>query len=108
MTDPAVSTWSEWSRHVLKELERLNTNYQNLTSEIQNLKNKDQAILILDKELTALKHWQDDVTEVASVTDLKDALLKLDSLNSFKIQAVTVWAMVQLAFGVVTWFLHHG
>jgi hypothetical protein len=30
--------WNEWSRHVLKELERLNTNYENLQEEISLVK----------------------------------------------------------------------
>lgn len=39
MSDPS-NGWQEWSRHVLKELERLNGNYDTLSSDINEIKGK--------------------------------------------------------------------
>jgi hypothetical protein len=45
--------WNEWSRHVLKELERLNDNYEKISGDVQELKGR--MIGYHPEELTKLK-----------------------------------------------------
>lgn len=38
MSDDRDQGWGEWPKHVLKELERLNNNYESLTEKIDSIK----------------------------------------------------------------------
>lgn len=52
--------WNEWSRHVLKELERLNSSYQQISEDVAELKAKvlnynPEKITIFDMQLQGLE-----------------------------------------------------
>jgi DNA repair ATPase RecN len=122
--------WGEWSKHVLKELERLNTNYENLTKKIDGLrddvyeeivdvKNDMAKVKTMEysinelkswkknyeseavlKVVRELKDWKGDVDEVVSPTQLKNYLSQLQDLQTFKTQAITIFLVVQSLMGI--------
>ena len=122
--------WTEWSKHVLKELERLNTNYENLTNkidslrsdvheEIADIKNDITKVKAMQysldelkswkktyedeavlKILRELKNWKGDVDEVVSPTQLKAYLNNVQDLQTFKTQAITIFLVVQALMGI--------
>ena len=122
--------WTEWSKHVLKELERLNTNYENLTNkidslrsdvheEIADIKNDITKVKAMQysldelkswkktyedeavlKILRELKNWKGDVDEVVSPTQLKAYINNMQDLQTFKTQAITIFLVVQAMMGI--------
>lgn len=53
----ANESWESWANHVLKELERLNTNMENLHSEFTaNAHTFNKEIAIINQELVLLKY----------------------------------------------------
>ena len=56
MNDP--NTWTQWSQHVLKELERLNENYESLRDVNQGIKEDIGKLGTLREDVAELKQWQ--------------------------------------------------
>jgi predicted negative regulator of RcsB-dependent stress response len=122
--------WTEWSKHVLKELERLNANYENLNNKIDSIK-KDihEEIATIKNEITKikamqysldelkawkktyedeavlktlkeLKAWKGDIDEVTSATQLDNYIEVIKELQTFKTQAITIFLVVQAIMGI--------
>ena len=47
-----------------------------------------------------LWRWKKEVDEVASPSQLKEAIRDVSELKTFKTQAITVWIVVQTLFGM--------
>ena len=99
MSENNQNGWSEYSRLVLKELETLASNLENLTKEIQEVKQEIAAIRAEDKagelQIAELKEWKSKVDEVVSPAQLKETIRSLDDLKTFKTKAITIFAVVQ-------------
>ncbi len=96
--DDGQNTWQEWSKHVLKELERLNHSYERMTCEIQLIREDKQVI-------AELKAWKNIVQEEMSVHDFAKLKQDVEKLKSFKTTAVTVWLVVQAAISISILFI---
>lgn len=98
IVDQQGNTWTEWSRHVLKELERLNYNYEIISKEIQFIRP--------DRErMEEIKMWKSAFEREISVAELKTIRLDLQSIKTFKTQAVTIWAVVQIIMGILQFYM---
>ncbi len=100
--------WNEWSRHILKELERLNENYEGLRVMNEEIKVELSKASSAREEVMELKSWKKEIDEVSSPTQLKELIEEVRSLKTFKTMAITVWAVVQfltaIAFGLAKYF----
>lgn len=104
--------WNEYSKLVLAELLRLGDNDQK-NKESQLLHNeKVQETLteinlklakleIFERELEVVKKWKLYMEDVATPGVLKKIKEDVASLNTFKTVATTVWAIVQIGFGIL-------
>ena len=93
--------WNEWSRHILKELERLNENYESLRVMNEEIKVELSKASSIKDEILEIKSWKKDVDEVASPTQLKELIEEVRSLKTFKTMAITVWAVVQFITAIL-------
>jgi prefoldin subunit 5 len=100
MIEDKQNGWNEYSRLVLAELEKLNVNVSALSKDIDYLKEEITKIKSLKYSVEDLKEWRKDISEVASPTQLKELTNDVQSLKTFKTVAVTVWAVVQIGFGI--------
>ena len=92
--------WNEWSKHVLKELQRLNAGQDTIKEEIHQIKSSLTKLSVVESQVEELKAWRSNVTEVASPTQLKELVKKVEELESFKVKAIAVFTFVQIAIGV--------
>ena len=88
--------WNEYSKLVLKELERLNDNYESLREEMSALRNE-----VNKNETDSLKRWKNNDDEVFSPSQMKDLRQEVDALKSFKTTAVTIFAVIQFIMALV-------
>lgn len=95
------NSWSEYSRLVIAELERLNDGISKLNGEIQDLKREIAELKVKEDNVKELKKWKDSIDEVTSPSQLRDTIKDVSELKTFKTQAITVWLVVQVLFGVV-------
>jgi hypothetical protein len=93
--------WNEYSRLVISELERLNDGISKLDLEIQYVKREIAELKVKEDAVKELKKWKESVDEVTSPTQLKETIKDVNDLKTFKTQAVTVWLVVQIIFGLV-------
>lgn len=101
MEQETKNGWNEYSRLVISELERLNDGISKLDLEIQYVKREIAELKIKEDAVKELKKWKDSVDEVTSPTQLKETIKDVNDLKTFKTQAVTVWLVVQIIFGLV-------
>lgn len=92
--------WNEWSIHVLKELERLNVNYESLRDEVVKVHQDIAEIKTAQSNLNNLKEWKKNMDEVISPTQLKDLKADVDELKIFKTKAVMIWIVLQTIIGI--------
>jgi len=99
-------SWSEWSKHVIKELQRLNAGQDTIREEIQGIRSSLTKLSVVENQVEELKMWRNNVAEIASPTQLKELVKKVDGLESFKIKAIAVFAFAQVAITVVIGLLN--
>ena len=99
--------WNEYSKLVIAELERLNDGIANLNTEIQDLKREIAELKVKEDFAKELWKWKQAVDEVASPTQLKYTVRDVADLKTFRTQAITIWAVVQLITAAVISFLNY-
>lgn len=95
MNNSNQNGWNEYSRLVLNELESLGTGIDSLRSELQEVKQELAKIQSREDRVDELRVWKSNIDEVASPTQLKEALSEISELKQFKIKAITAFAVVQ-------------
>jgi hypothetical protein len=93
--------WGEYSRLVLKELETLAAGIKELNESLQEVKRDITEMRAREDKVLDLVKWKERVDEVASPSQLKDLREEVEELKLFKTKAVTIFAVVQFAMGVI-------
>lgn len=99
--NPQGESWEIWSKHVLKELERLNTNYESIKAELADMREEIAEIKATTSIIGELKQWKKDVDDVASPSQIKTMREEIERLKTFKTISTTAWIVVQLVFGLL-------
>lgn len=99
--------WNEYSKLVLAELERLNENDEKIHHILNEINIKLGKIETIEREVEAINKWKRYMDDVASPNTLKEMKKDVSTLNTFKTVATTVWAVVQIAFGVFIALFKH-
>jgi hypothetical protein len=107
MANEHQNGWNEYSKLVIAELERLNDGINKLNTEIQDLKREITELKAKEDFSKEVWRWKKEVDEVASPTQLKEVIKDVNELKTFKTQAVTVWLVVQILFGMVIALLNY-
>ena len=106
--------WNDWSKVVLKELERLNNHYEIIDDKMSEIRNEltkvktvwksidtlnewkksvdDKAII---KTVEELKIWKDKIDEIWSPTQMGDIKVKVENQASKWTVLITIWAVIQ-------------
>jgi prefoldin subunit 5 len=64
--------WTEWSKYILKELEKLGENCDSLAEEINGLNVELTKISGMKHAINDLKEWKGSVEEAVNIDDLKN------------------------------------
>ena len=98
--------WNEYSRLVLKELETLGDNLENLRVEIQEVKQDIAKIQVREDKVDEIRQWKERVDDVCSPTQLKALVSEVENLRTFKTRSVTIFAVIQFAMAATIWVLN--
>jgi hypothetical protein len=104
MANGEQNGWNEYSKLVISELERLNDGITRLNVEIQDLKGEIKELKVKEDFAKEIWKWKQAVDEVASPTQLKYTIKDVADLKTFKTQAITIWAVVQLVTAAIITF----
>jgi Tfp pilus assembly protein PilO len=88
-------SWDQYSRLVLQQLETLSSGIEGLRIELQDVKNQLTELKAKEDRVQDLKDWKEKIDEVASPSQLQNALQEIQDLKTFKTKAVTIFAGVQ-------------
>ncbi len=66
------SGWAEWSKYVLKELEKLGENCENLAEEINTFNIELTKTSGMKHAISDFKDWKGSIEEVVNTNDLKN------------------------------------
>lgn len=103
MAGESQNGWNEYSKLVLKELQTLSTEIDNLSGQIGDIKRELIEMRGREDRVEQLVKWKEKVDEVATPTQLKELSSQLEDLKKFKIQSVTIFAVIQ--FGMAATML---
>ena len=100
--------WSEYGKLVLKELERLDENQNKLKKDLDDkcleLSKKLSEINQLEKDIKNLQIWKENVTEVWSVTQMKEVKNQLYDLKESWQKVIGIVIAVQVILGLILSF----
>ena len=88
-------SWDKYSRLVLQQLETLSSGIEGLRVELQDVKNQLTELKAKEDRVQDLKDWKEKIDEVASPSQLQNALQEIQDLKTFKTKAVTIFTGVQ-------------
>lgn len=105
MSSDNQNGWNEYSRLVLKELETLSDGIDGLKSELQNVKQEIAKMQVREDKVDELKLWKEKIDEIASPTQLKEVILTVEELKTFRTKAITIFAVVQFSMAAYIWLM---
>lgn len=104
-----TDTWGDYSKLVLKELERLNENYEKMRQDIDTRFQEMQNTLsdFKNTERLALDHkiWIEKVNDVWSPQQMKEAKDELYSQKNKWVATIAILTFLQVVLGFVFFFL---
>ena len=95
--------WNEYSKLVLQELERLSENIDSLKGELQEVRQEIAKMQVREDKVEELKAWKEKIDDVASPTQLKELVVEVENIKTFKTKAVTAFVVVQFLMAAYTW-----
>ena len=97
-------TWGDYSKLVLKELERLNDNYEKMRSDfdvrLNEMNLKLNEVKGFEKNLNTNSVWIEKVNDVWSPTQMKEAKDEIYKQKGLVTAAIGIISFVQVAIGI--------
>jgi len=93
--------WAEYSKLVLKELDRMNNNYETLRDNIEHINFKLNDVKNTEKSLQDLKIWQDKINEVWSPSQMKEAKDEVYKQKNRWTATIAILLFVQIVIGII-------
>tara|TARA_R110000851_G_scaffold100122_1_gene215599 strand:- start:100 stop:429 length:330 start_codon:yes stop_codon:yes gene_type:complete len=106
MSADSQNGWNEYSRLVLKELESLSESIGSIRTELQDVKQEIAKIQAREDKVEELRLWRDRVDDIVSPTQLRELILNVEQLKTFRTKAVTIFAVVQFTMAAVMWLIN--
>ena len=98
MSEPV---WGEYAQLVLKALEKLESNDEALREKLEEVRKDIVEIKGALTGIDDLKSWKKEIDEVASPTQLKELIKKVEDLEKFRVKVYTIYAVSATVVGIV-------
>lgn len=97
-------TWGDYSKLVLKELERLNENYDKMRSDMDNrfseLNQKLTEVKNVEGKVDTHSRWIEKVNDVWSPSQMKEAKDEIYKQKNRWAAAIAIITFMQIAIGI--------
>lgn len=108
MSEQTREDWGDYSKLVLRELERLNDNYENLRkdfeSKLQDISSKLAESKNVEKNVDIHKAWIDKVNDVWSPSQMKEAKDEIYKQKTKWAATIAILSFVQILMGIILVF----
>ena len=99
----SFNSWEEYGRFVIKELERLNTNYESLRKDLDyklnELNDKISEIQGVERTVNDQKVWIERVNDIWSPTQMKEAKDEIYKQKNRWTAAMAILVFLQVLIG---------
>lgn len=103
--DNFKTLWAEYSKLVLKELDRLNTNYEslkeNLDDKLEGINEKLSLTKSNEKSIQEIKAWQEKINEIWSPTQMKEAKDEVYRQKNRWTATIAILIFIQIIVGLL-------
>lgn len=103
--------WVEYGKLVLKELERLNDNYESLKKDLDSrfneLKHEISTVKTVEDKVKKLEEWKDKVDDVISPSQLKDLRDEVANQKSKWTSFIAIVGSIQVLGGLIMFLLNY-
>ena len=96
---------NESSRLVLKELETLSDGIDALKTDLQEVRQEIVKMQVREDKVDELRIWKEKMDDVVSPPQLKESLVTIEQLKTFRTKAITVFAVVQFGMAAYIWLM---
>lgn len=93
--------WNEYSKLVLKELERTSNEIDDLHISVEDLKKDIVRIQEKEERLERLIKWNDEIKDIANPKRLNEIDAEIKELSSYKTKALAILTATQILFGII-------
>jgi hypothetical protein len=97
--------WAEYSKLVLKELDRMNNNYEslreNLEEKFKDINNKLSDVKNTEKSVQDIKLWQEKINEVWSPSQMKEAKDEIYRQKNRWTATIAILMFIQIIIGII-------
>jgi ElaB/YqjD/DUF883 family membrane-anchored ribosome-binding protein len=97
--------WAEYSKLVLKELDRMNNNYEslreNLEEKFKDINNKLSDVKNTEKSVQDIKLWQEKINEVWSPSQMKEAKDEVYKQKNRWTATIAILLFIQIIIGII-------
>jgi hypothetical protein len=105
MSETNKDTWGEYSKLVLKELQRLNDNHERMRTDLefkfQEINSNIATIKTVEKNLSDQKIWLEKVNDVWSPMQMKEAKDEIYKQKSRWVAAIAIVTFTQILVGLI-------
>lgn len=105
MSEDFKSLWAEYSKLVLKELDRMNSNYESLRGDFdekfREINEKLGDVKTTEKIVSDIKIWQEKVNEVWSPSQMKEAKDEIYKQKNRWTATIAILAFIQIIIGII-------
>jgi len=98
--------WNEYSRLVLKELESLSDSIDGVKVDLQEVKQEIAKIQVREDKVEELRLWRERLDDIISPTQLRELILSVEQLKTFRTKAITIFAVVQFGMAATMWLIN--
>jgi hypothetical protein len=99
--DNFKALWAEYSKLVLKELDRMNNNYESLRENISDINAKLNDVKNSEKSVQDIKIWQDKVNEICSTSQMKEAKDEIFRQKNRWTATIAILLFIQIIIGII-------
>jgi ElaB/YqjD/DUF883 family membrane-anchored ribosome-binding protein len=105
MSVPENGTWGDYSKLVLKELERLNDNYEKMREDFHSRFNEINTTLSefknTEKTVVDHKNWIEKVNDVWSPLQMKEAKDEIYAQKNKWVATIAIITFIQILIGIL-------
>ena len=106
MGSDSQNGWNEYSRLVLKELESLSDSIDGVKVDLQEVKQEIAKIQVREDKVEELRLWRERLDDIVSPSQLREIILIVEQLKTFRTKAITIFAVVQFGMAAAIWLLN--
>ena len=104
-------TWGDYSKLVLRELERLNDNYETLKdgmdNRFQEINNTLSSLRNTERTVQDQKQWIEKVNDVWSPVQMKEAKDEIYAQKNKWVATVAILSFLEIIMGIIFFYLQY-